>query len=126
VDPIVDFTQYDNDGDGFVEGVFIVHSGQGFEWSGSPDDIWSHMWNTAVPPEVDGVTVTEYCCQPEYLNIPGDQAIGVYTHEGMHLVFGIPDLYDYDGSSGGLGMWSLMAGEIFVSPAFRLAGTICK
>ncbi len=33
-DPLVDFSQYDNDGDGWVDTVFIVHAGQGAEFTG--------------------------------------------------------------------------------------------
>ena len=29
LNPVIDFTQYDNDGDGFVDVVFVVHEGQG-------------------------------------------------------------------------------------------------
>ena len=37
------------------------------------------------------------------------KTIGVFAHEFGHI-FGIPDLYDTDGSSEGLGNWCLMAG----------------
>ena len=35
--------------------------------------------------------------------------IGVYCHELCHG-FGLPDLYDIDGSSKGIGRWGLMSG----------------
>ena len=38
----VDFTQYDNDGDGSVDGVYIVYSGYGEATSGIENTIWPH------------------------------------------------------------------------------------
>jgi M6 family metalloprotease-like protein len=105
-DPEVDFSRYDNDGDGYVEACFVVHAGPGAEVTGDSTDIWSHEWSTYNHPHVDGVIVNEYCTEPE------DGTIGVFCHETGHLVFGLPDLYDYDpppDNSWGLGIWSLMA-----------------
>src|SRR5262249_21095171 len=41
-DPLIDFTPFDNDGDGFVDAYVIVHSGRGAEETGNAQDIWSH------------------------------------------------------------------------------------
>ncbi len=109
-DPLVDFSQYDNNADGFVDALFIIHSGPGAEFTGSLNDIWSHKWNTSAPQTVDGVSVFSYSIEPEYWSTPGDMTCGVYAHEMGHAVFGLPDLYDRDYSSEGLGDWSLMAG----------------
>ena len=40
----VDFTPYDNDGNGFVDAFIVVHAGRGGEETGAPADIWSHKW----------------------------------------------------------------------------------
>lgn len=40
----VDFSLYDNDGDGEVDGLFIVHSGPGAEEGYLLQYIWSHRW----------------------------------------------------------------------------------
>ncbi len=109
VDPLVDFSQYDNNGDGYVDALFIVHTGPGAEYTGSSNDIWSHSWSTYTPQYLDGVYISNYSMEPEYWLTPGDMTVGVYAHEMGHAAFGLPDLYDYDGSSEGLGMWSLMA-----------------
>lgn len=100
----VDFSDYDNDGDGTVDGVFIIHAGPGAEALPEPDRIhyiWSYMsyWGYSY----DGVTVGTYSMQPE------DGAIGVFCHEFGHQL-GLPDWYDYDYSSQGIGEWGLMAG----------------
>lgn len=107
VDPSVDFSQYDNDADGFVDVLLVVHAGTGAEFSGSPNDIWSHKW--AITPRLkDGVRISSFTVQPEYWSAPGDMTIGVYAHELCHG-FGLPDLYDTDNSSYGVGKWCIMA-----------------
>ncbi|MFH1563481.1 MAG: M6 family metalloprotease domain-containing protein [Nitrospirota bacterium] len=101
--PYVDFANYDNDGDTYVDALFIVHAGPGAEVTGSVNDIWSHAWQTHSVMTVDGVHVSGYSMEPE------DGKIGVFSHELGH-VFGLPDLYDYGYDSKGVGYWSLMAG----------------
>jgi immune inhibitor A len=117
VNPYVDFSQYDNDGDGFVDALFIIHAGAGAEFTGATTDIWSHAWVTQNVPQVDGVSVLHYSIEPEYWQTAGDMTIGVYAHELGHAAFGLPDLYDRDYSSNGLGRWSLMAGGSWNGPA---------
>ncbi len=120
VDAQVNFSLYDNDSDGYVDGLIVIHAGRGAELTGSSGDIWSHMW--AITPRLrDGVYVYTYSMEPEYWLSPGDMTCGVYCHELGH-VFGLPDLYDTDYSSEGVGMWSLMAagswnGTLGSSPA---------
>lgn len=111
VDPVVDFSQYDNDFDGYVDALVVVHAGPGAEFPPySPDDIWSHKWSVPWPwTAADGVKVRDYTMQPEYWQSPYDMTCGVYCHELGH-VFGLPDLYDTDYTSYGIGQWSLMAG----------------
>jgi immune inhibitor A len=108
VNPVVDFSQYDNDGDGFVDAILIVHAGRGAEWASTAGDIWSHQWSTVSQPLVDGVRVSTYVTAPEFWVSPGDITIGVYVHELAHA-FGLPDYYDVDQTSLGIGDWSLMA-----------------
>jgi immune inhibitor A len=108
VDPLLDFSQFDNDNDGYVDGLIIVHSGPGAEYTGSNNDIWSHQWGIS-PRLKDGVYISTYSIEPEYWVSPGDMTCGVFCHELGH-VFGLIDLYDTDYSSEGVGKWSLMAG----------------
>ena len=108
-DPYVNFASYAVSGQ--VQGLFVVHTGRGAETDSSKRDwIWSHKWglNTHAM-TVDGVTVNLYSMEPEYVFSPGDSTIGVFCHEYGH-VLGLPDLYDTDYTSEGLGNWSLMAG----------------
>lgn len=107
VDQFIDFSKYDNDRDGVVDGLIIVHAGQGAELTRDKNDIWSHKWAVHNPLK-DGVTIHDYCTTPEYWLTPNDMAIGVYCHEFGHML-GLPDLYDTDGSSNGIGRWSVMS-----------------
>ncbi len=108
VNPLVNFAQFDNDDDGYVDGLVVVHAGPGAEFTASNSDIWSHKWSIS-PRLKDGVYISAYSMQPEYWSSVGDMTCGVFCHELGH-VFGLPDLYDTDYSSEGIGNWSLMAG----------------
>jgi immune inhibitor A len=124
-DPTFDFAPYDQDGNCYVDVVDIVHQGTGEEASGVAADIWSHRWNlssalyygnshygvytTNDPCPAGGVIkVNDYVIQPEKLNASTMITVGVFTHEYGHAL-GLPDLYDTDDSSQGVGNWSLMA-----------------
>jgi len=109
VDVSVDFSLYDNDGDSYVDVLLVIHAGSGAELGGTDNTkMWSHKW--AITPRLkDGVYISSYTAQPEYWSSPGDMTIGVYCHELSHG-FGLPDLYDTDGSSNGIGDWGIMSG----------------
>lgn len=108
VDEEVDFTQFDNSGNGRVDALLIVHSGSGAE-EGDQSNIWSHRWGLGGQSlELDGVEIDDYTMQPEVQG-GGQAAIGVYVHEFGHNL-GLPDLYDTDYSSSGLGTWCVMSG----------------
>ena len=130
----IDFGQYDNDGpdgipnsgddDGFVDAAFFVHSGIGGE-SGGPS-IWSHRWTygaqwgapyTTDDIGADGnqILVNDYIMQPAASSDGGMIEIGVFSHEFGHAL-GLPDLYDTDYSSGGVGDWCLMASGSWTTP----------
>lgn len=110
VNPQVNFANYDNDGNGTVDVLLVIHSGTGAEKSGNANDIWSHKW--AINSRLcDGVYISSYTIQPEFWTTPGDMTIGVYSHELCHG-FGLPDLYDINtgnGDSYGVGKWCIMA-----------------
>jgi immune inhibitor A len=107
INPVIDFSQYDNDGDGYVDALILIHTGPGAELTRENYDIWSHKWSI-YPRLRDGVYISDYCIQPEYWVAPGDITCGVFCHELGH-VFGLPDLYDTDYSSRGIGCWSIMS-----------------
>ncbi|MDR1975100.1 MAG: M6 family metalloprotease domain-containing protein [Bacteroidales bacterium] len=97
-----DFSQYDADGDGYVDGVHIFFAGMGEEASGEANAIWSHEWQLSTPITYNGKKVLIYSCSPE-LNDPGIlTSIGAPAHEMGHAI-GLPDFYDTDyEESGGI------------------------
>ncbi|MDO8963192.1 MAG: M6 family metalloprotease domain-containing protein [Coriobacteriia bacterium] len=109
-DPYIDFSKYDGNSDGVVDNLVIVHAGEGAEYSSLlTGHIWSHAWSLFGTVTRDGVRISGYSTEPEYWVAPGDMTIGVYAHEFGHIL-GLPDLYDTDLTSEGVGDWSLMSG----------------
>jgi immune inhibitor A len=115
-DPTVNFADFDENRDGVVENLFIVHAGAGAEEDGSKRRFWSHKWqlsgtNSGCPgayQTADGVKVDAYSLEPEEFVNGNLISIGVFAHEYGHML-GLPDLYDTDYSSSGLGWFCLMA-----------------
>lgn len=113
----VDFSQYDNDHDGYIDGMHIIFAGYGEEATGNADQIWSHKWNIFSEPVHNNTVINVYSCSPECTSGSSSSSgnltkIGVICHELGH-VFGAPDYYDTDYSSGGsfdgLGKWDIMS-----------------
>ena len=129
----VDFSQYDNDSDGDVDGILAIHSGPGAEQGSQGEYIWSHRWvlngGTAGQVTYDGVRINDYMINPEtrtagaVSNLVG---IGVICHEFGHNL-GLPDLYDTDdinGGSEGIGEWGLMGSAGYLGNEHR-PGNLC-
>ncbi|HEX8566303.1 MAG TPA: M6 family metalloprotease domain-containing protein [Pyrinomonadaceae bacterium] len=99
--------RFDTDGDGFVDGIFLIHAGGGAEAEPDPavrpHKIWSHKWLLPTSFVNNGVRVSTYSTEPE------DGRVGVFSHEFGH-VLGLPDLYDSNYLSKGIGNWCLMSG----------------
>ena len=125
IDSEIDLNDFDNDGDGMLDGLAVIHQGTGAEASGSSRDIWSHS-GTIYGKSFDGVRLGRYTIEPEILynkSNPNQMAtIGVMCHEFGHNL-GAPDFYDtdYEGSNGefpGTGVWDLMGGGAWNGPDF--------
>ena len=113
-DATVNFADFDNDGDGTVDGVYIIYAGYGEEAGGGVNCIWAHAWSLATAVTKDGKSISKYSCSAELSGSSGTTmtAIGVICHEFGH-VLGAPDYYDVDYTTGGqfdgTGDWDLMA-----------------
>jgi immune inhibitor A len=101
----VNFKDFDGDEDDYLDGLFLIHAGEGAETDEDEkargDKIWSHQWNLTAPFKSRGVSVYAYCTEPE------DGRVGVFCHEFGHML-GLPDLYDTTNRSHGVGAWCVM------------------
>lgn len=95
LDPDVDFAQYDRDGDGLIDNVFIFYAGTGEASTREPDTVWPHANNLSKLNEsghiYDGVEADHYGCTNEWVGTRPD-GVGTFVHEFGH-VLGLPDIY---------------------------------
>lgn len=98
-DKDVDFSQYDADGDGMVDLVYIIYAGYPASMSGYPNDIWPKS-GTGGFGTYDGKKVSRFGVHAE-LNFGRElnqkngyllSGIGLFCHEFSHTL-GLPDLY---------------------------------
>lgn len=114
LDSDVDFSQYDTDGDGEVDNMYIFYAGKGQADTGISGLIWPHnAWVSLSGYNIvrDGVTIDRYACSSELNGKKGTPlGIGTFVHEFGH-VLGIPDLYDTESqftSGYTVGKWDTM------------------
>ena len=119
-DEKIDFSQYDQDGDGEVDNVYVFLAGHDeAEFTDQTDLIWSHQWYVYTGGGFrlicDGVLIDRYACSSELSGRSSMAGIGLFCHEYAHT-FGLPDFYDtnYDEDNAqAAGLWnktSLMDG----------------
>lgn len=99
LDDIVDFNDYDLDGDGFIDNVFVFYAGQGENSGGNTGTVWPHSADISDLRndiyEFDGVRLNHYACSNETMDFGSGQrpdGIGTFVHEFSHVI-GLPDLY---------------------------------
>jgi len=112
--PSFNWTQYDQNGDGVLDRVMVVHAGYGEEDSPTllknsgigENAIWSH--SSSVYPAYNigssGVKIGAYTMMPE------NGLTGVFAHEMAHNI-GTQDLYAYQPGETSPGFWTLMADD---------------
>ncbi|MFH1227696.1 MAG: M6 family metalloprotease domain-containing protein, partial [Planctomycetota bacterium] len=120
----VNFASYDTDSNGKITTnelhIMVVWAGYESSCGGSPSPkAWAHKYSLATPPTVDGKIVGGspggYTRMGE-LHWDHQATIGTMIHELGHdlgtatIWLGLPDLYDTDYSSEGVGDWCSMAG----------------
>lgn len=107
------WAQYDGDGDGVIDRLWIIHAGMGEEDNTTllnrttygEGGMWSHAGGL-VPtyPIVSGIAAGPYIMMPE------NAGIAVLAHEYGHNL-GMGDLYSYGGGATSAGFWTLMADD---------------
>lgn len=137
--PYIDFQRFDNNRDGVLSanelGIVLMVAGyeNAYGGAGAPEPrIWAHK------SEFSGLTLDGMGFS--FYAMFGEQhqnrlaTIGIICHELGHLLFGLPDLYDRQGDSNGVGRWGLMGlgswnsqgGFSGSSPAHMLAWSKAK
>ena len=109
---LVNFADYDWDGDGEVEQIYVLYAGKGQHDGGGSSTIWPHEWSMSESwkskVRVDNVWVDTYSCGCE---LSGDnlvEGIGLMCHEYSHCM-GIMDMYDTnDEGNFGMNNWDIM------------------
>lgn len=123
--PLVsDWKQYDWDGDGLVEEVFVLYAGHGQATYPSDGDlVWPHKSAITPMTVADGVKVSVYACSCELGETEKIDGIGAFCHEFSHCL-GLKDHYDINQIGYGTGYWDLMCygcynGNSFVPAAYN-------
>jgi M6 family metalloprotease-like protein len=129
LDNQVDWTQYDFDGDGYVDLVAFIHPSIDGACGGATNNhLWSHRFFLTGGPYVThsknaqgvSIKVSDYILESGVGGLDGCDStqimpVGTVAHETGHG-FGLPDLYGTDGKSEGVGEWSLMGSGNYTSP----------
>ena len=133
LDPTVDFSKYDGDGDGVVDMIYFVVAGYTANFTGNNGGyLWPHQFYMYyfTYQTYDGVYLGRYACSGEiygwenygYVDPDG---IGTMCHEFTH-VLGIMDLYDTDyennGQANDPGEWDVMSGGSYLNDSHTPAG----
>ena len=125
-DATVNFKDYDWDGDGEADQIFVLYAGHGEASWDDEDTIWPHAWTLEDAADItltlDGVRINSYACSCELGSDGKIDGIGTICHEFSHC-FGLMDMYDTS-YSGNFGMcsWSLMDSGGYNSNGFVPAG----
>ncbi|MBR5727291.1 MAG: M6 family metalloprotease domain-containing protein [Muribaculaceae bacterium] len=124
----IDWSKYDNDGDGEADVCIVVYAGVGEAQASYsvPSSIWPCQWDLASgayygdgtgPYTLNGVTINRFAVFNE-INGSRDagtvmDGIGTFCHEFSHCL-GLPDFYATNNASYyGMGNWSLMDGACY-------------
>lgn len=118
LDSQIDFSKYDNNGDGECDVVIVLYAGDG-EASSYDEDcenaVWPCQWQLddtefGKTLRQDGTTINKFAVFNELngVNLSKIDGIGTFCHEFSHCL-GLPDFYDTQyGPHFGMGPWSLM------------------
>ena len=122
-DPQVDYADYDWDGNGWVDQVYVIFAGE--TSSTEPGYIWPHEWtlssakyygNGSGSQRMDNVYINTYAVSNELASANTLEGIGTACHEFSHCL-GYPDFYDVDYLGGTAAQfWDLLDGGSYNGP----------
>ncbi len=114
---LVDFWDFDRNGDGYVDLFSVLHSGFGAEFGSSDVDgiphaerIWLHQYRIPFwTSRKSHIRVSDYSMSAGLRGLSGAAPcrIGLLAHEVAHLG-GLPDFYDPSNQGTGIGSWGLL------------------
>lgn len=113
---ITDPSKYDNDGDGFIDLVYVITAGYSAAEDSkvNGDYPWPHQWSLTSAVKIGNTAVSKYAFSTELQGKCTDtelvlDGIGSIAHEFGHAL-GLPDFYCTASSTGCYGMdyWSVM------------------
>lgn len=110
--PGFSWQNYDRDGDGVIDRLWVVHAGYGEEDAttllnrvpNGEGAAWSHSSSGSLFPVADGISAGPYIMMPE------NGGVGVFAHEYGHNL-GADDLYAYQLGETSAGFWTIMADD---------------
>lgn len=100
---LINFADYDLDGDGSIDNIFLFYAGYSKAEGGGDNCIWPHRWTAnGLNVMLDGVKLADYACASELHGSSGTVMTGIGTmcHEFGH-VLGLMDYYDTDDEESG-------------------------
>ena len=103
----LDLSDWDLNGDGILDRLLVLHSGNAQESGGPSESIWSHFSTLANPIEIGNWEIKHYTISSL------KSGLGTLVHEMIHQM-GAYDLYDVNSDLpsrtwNGLGDWDIMA-----------------
>jgi M6 family metalloprotease-like protein len=111
IDASIDYSAYDTSSDGTVTAdelsIVMILAGYERAYGTTTPNVWGHAWSLSSPLTLDGVNLQPFTMFGER-HATHQATIGIMCHELGHLMLGLPDLYDIDGGSEGIGNWGLM------------------
>lgn len=112
----VDFSVYDHDHDGHVDGLVVIHQGPGGDITNRPEHLWTTMdyisrgRGTALV--VNGVLVDRFILLEELYPPDRILPVGIVAHELGHAL-GLPDFYQHGGRLAVAGVYDLMSAGVW-------------
>lgn len=104
---LADLSDYDGNGDGVVDFVYVVYAGSDEAQTAIEECVWAHA--STVSLTLGDMRIGRYACSGElFVDLKGLPAgIGTFVHEFSHIL-GLPDFYNTKADDFTMDVWSVM------------------